>query len=87
MNTLPALGEPREETFANGGGVAALLSGGDEHSEAESLSSFSVPTGGNDAHEERAASERGGAAPGAALPCQESDMASLFKQDSLFNFP
>ena len=30
-------GEPREETFAKGGGANALLSGGDEQSEPESL--------------------------------------------------
>ncbi|HTQ49740.1 MAG TPA: hypothetical protein VMJ12_03445, partial [Candidatus Acidoferrales bacterium] len=70
---ISPLGEPREETLSQGGGVSASLSGGDELSEQESLTPSSVPTGGNDAHGEGAASERGGAAPDAALPCQESD--------------
>lgn len=68
-----SFGEPREGTLANGGGVCVSLSGGDEHSEPESLTSSSVSTDGSDAHGERAASERGGAAPDAALPCQQSD--------------
>ena len=36
---LASLGEPREETSANGGGSSALLSGGDERSEPESPTS------------------------------------------------
>ena len=67
------LGEPHEETLSQGGGVTALLSGGDERSEPESPASFSTRAGETDTCEGGAASERGGAAPDAALPCQESD--------------
>ena len=56
-------GETREETLSQGGGVSPSLSGGDEHSEPESLTSSVVAIGGNDSHGEGAASERGGAAP------------------------
>jgi len=39
MNLHPP-GEPRKETVSQGGGVSALLSGGDERSEPESLIQF-----------------------------------------------
>jgi hypothetical protein len=69
---LPPLGETRKETVSQGGGVSVSLSGGDEHSEPESVHSSALNV---DLHGrvERAASERGEAAPDAALPCQDSD--------------
>jgi hypothetical protein len=50
-----------------------LLSGGDEQREPESLTSSLVPIGAIDLHGGGAASERGGAAPDAALPCHNYD--------------
>jgi hypothetical protein len=69
---LPPLGETRKETVSQGGGVSVLLSGGDERSEPESLHSSALHV---DLHgrAEGAASERGEAAPDAALPCQNSN--------------
>ena len=69
---LPPLGETRKETVSQGGGVSILLSGGDEQSEPESVHSSALNV---DLHGrvEGAASERGEAAPAAALPCQYSN--------------
>jgi len=73
VEIVPAPGEPRGETL-QGGGSLSSLSGGDERSESESLNS-SLPVVA-EAHDngKGAASERGGAAPDAALPCQSSDI-------------
>jgi hypothetical protein len=61
-------GETREETVSQGGGVIALLSGGDERSEPESQISSALHV---DLHGrvEGAGAERGEAAPAPPLPC------------------
>jgi hypothetical protein len=71
MNANPP-GEPRKETVSQGGGVSVSFSGGDERSEPENAI---CPVSQVDlhGHAEGAASERGAAAPAAALPCQYND--------------
>ena len=66
-------GEPREGNVSQGGGVSLLLSGGDECSEPESLTSLTVSPRGMDANGAGAGVERGAAAPTPALPCQYND--------------
>ena len=66
-------GEPREGNVSQGGGVSLLLSGGDECSEPESLTSLTVSPRGIDANGDGAGVERGAAAPTPALPCQYND--------------
>jgi hypothetical protein len=74
MSASPT-GETCEETVSQGGGVFISLSGGDERSEPESPISSSSPASDTDGHAdgEGPAPERGGAWPGAGLPCQYSD--------------
>jgi hypothetical protein len=71
MNPNPP-GEPRKETVSQGGGACVSFSGGDERSEPENAI-CQVSQVDLHGHAEGAASERGAAAPAAALPCQRSN--------------
>jgi hypothetical protein len=66
-------GETREETVSQGGGIIAVLSGGDERSEPESQTSSPPVVSETHAHTEGSGAERGEAAPASDLPCQYSD--------------
>jgi hypothetical protein len=71
---LPPLGETRKETVSQGGGVSALLSGGDERSEPESVHSSALNVDLHGRVERAAAEAHGGAVRAtAALPCQDSN--------------
>jgi hypothetical protein len=58
---------------SQGAGISILLSGGTELSQSESLISISSPAGEPPEHGTGREPERGAAAPGSALPCQDSD--------------
>ena len=66
-------GETRDETVSQGGGPSVSLSGGVEQREPESQTSSCTVASVLHADTGGAASERGVAAPDAALPCQYSD--------------
>jgi len=68
MNTNPP-GETRKEIVSQGGGASVSLSGRDERSEPESQTSSPPVVSESHANTEGATSERGEAAPDAALPC------------------
>lgn len=73
LHTSPRETRAEEREDRQGGGPSILLSGGDERSEPESLTSSSVRECETDDTRNGTADGRGEAAPAAALPCLSSN--------------